>query len=365
MKLTLKREKFTRGLLTASKLVKQRATLPVLSNIMLMTDKGRLKIAATDLESAVVTWVGAKIDEEGAVTVPAKTIVDYITNATDETVDLYSEGSDLNIKGARHHADIKGIAIEEFPIIPKISGGINLKVKSKELKSAIFTTAVAAAFDETRPVLAGILFRVNNEQLIVVATDSYRLAEYKIKAQSSLKKGEFIIPQRTAAEVARLLPADDSEVEITSGDNQVLFKFDDIEFSSRQIEGSFPDYEQIIPKEFVFQSEMDKNELLEAIKTANVFARESGSNVKMSMTEGGISISAIAAQVGKSETSVSATTSGKPLEVAFNAKFIMDALNAMEGERVKFNFSGPLNPGLILPFDSDNFKYVVMPLRNE
>lgn len=365
MKLTLKRENFTKGLLTASKLVKQRATLPVLSNIMLATDKGRLKIAATDLESAVVTWVGAKIDEEGAVTVPAKVIVDYITNATDETVDLYSEGSDLSVKGARHNADIKGILIEEFPIIPEVSGGISLKVKSHDLKSAIFTTAVAAAFDETRPVLAGILFRISADRLTAVATDSYRLAEYKIKAQSSQKKGEFIIPQRTATEVARLLPADESEVEISSGDNQVLFKFGDIEFTSRQIEGSFPDYEQIIPKDFVFESEVDKGELLEAIKTANVFARESGSNVKMTMSEGAISISAIAAQVGKSENRVSATTSGTPLSVAFNAKFVMDALNALEGERIKFNFSGPLNPGLILPFDSDSFKYVVMPLRNE
>lgn len=365
MKLTLKRENLNRGLLTVAKLVKQRATLPVLSNIMLMTDKGRLKLAATDLESAVVTWVGAKIDEEGAVTVPAKTIVDYITSTTDETVDLYSEGSDLSIKGTHHHADIKGIASEEFPIIPEVRGGLGLKVKSLDLKGAIFTTAVASAFDETRPVLAGILFRLNGKKLTMVATDSYRLAESNINIKSENTKGDFIIPARTALEVARLLPSDDQEVEIASGDNQVLFKFSDIEFTSRQIEGAFPDYEQIIPKEFVFESEMDKNELLEAIRTANVFARESGSNVKLSVSDGAISVSAIATQVGKSETKVSATTSGTPLSIAFNARFILDALNAIEGERVRFNFAGELNPGLILPYDSDNFKYVVMPLRNE
>jgi len=365
MKLTLKRENFSRGLLVVGKLVKQRATLPVLSNIMLMTDKGRLKLVATDLESTVVTWVGAKTDEGGAVTVPAKTIIDYITSTTDETVELYSEGSDISIKGAHHHANIKGIAVEEFPIIPDVKGGLSLKAKSPDLKNAIFTTAVAAAFDETRPVLAGVLFRLDSQKLTLAATDSYRLAETKIDIKSKDKSGEFIIPQRTALEVARLLPADDSKVEIFSGENQSLFKFDDIELTSRQIEGAFPDYEQIIPKEFVFESEMDKNELLEAIRTANVFARESGSNVKLSVSDGAISVSAIAAQVGKSQTKVSATTSGTPLSIAFNARFILDALNAIYGERVRFNFAGELNPGLILPYDSDNFKYVVMPLRND
>ena len=365
MKLTLKHENFTRGLAMVSKLVKQRASLPVLSNVMLMTDKGRLKLAATDLESAVVTWVGAKIDEEGAVTVPAKTLVDYITSTTDETVDLYSEGSDLSVKGAHHHADIKGISSEEFPIIPEVKGGLSLKVGSQKLKGAIFTTAVASAFDETRPVLAGILFRLDEKKLTLVATDSYRLAESSVEVDSSGAKGDFIVPQRTAVEIARLLPADDSDVEITSGENQVSFKFADIEFTSRQIEGAFPDYEQIIPKQFVFEAEADKGELLEAIRTANVFARESGSNVKLSVSDGTISVSAIAPQLGKSETQVSATTSGTPLSIAFNARFILDALNAIEGERVRFNFAGELNPGLILPYNTDSFKYVVMPLRND
>ncbi len=364
MKLTLKRENLARGLSVVGKLVKQRATLPVLSNIMLMTDKGRLKLAATDLESAVVTWVGAKIDEEGAVTIPAKTIIDYITNTTDDNIELYSEGADLSIKGNRHSADIKGISAEEFPIIPEAKGGINLKMKSNSLKMAIFTTAIAAAFDETRPVLAGILFRVADGSLKMVATDSYRLAESVVKINTK-EKGDFIIPQRTATEVARLLSGDDSEVEISSGDNQVQFKFNDIEFTSRQIEGAFPDYEQIIPKEFVFESEMDRGDLLEAVRTANVFARESGSNVKITAADGSISISAIAAQVGKSETKVQANTSGSPLTVAFNAKFVLDALNVIESERVKLNLSGPLNPGLLLPYNSQDFKYVVMPLRNE
>lgn len=365
MKITIKREKLSGGLLMVGKLVKQRATLPVLSNILINTDKGRVRLAATDLESSVVTWVGAKVDEEGAVTIPAKTIIDYITNMTDETVELYSEGSDLNIKGSRNHADIKGIAVEEFPIIPEVKGGIAVKALSGDLKRAIFITAIAAAFDETRPVLAGVLFRVADKDLTLVATDSYRLAEAKIKIAKSSDKGDFIIPQRTALEVARLLPADKTEVEICAGENQVQFKFGEIEFTSRQIEGAFPDYEQIIPKKFEFEAELDKGELLEGIKTANVFARESGSNVKMSATEGSVAISAIANQVGKAENQVSATTSGTPLTVAFNARFILDALNAIESERVKFNFAGALSPGLILPFDSDDFKYVVMPLRNE
>ena len=365
MKLTCKRENLLKGLVIVSKIVKARATLPVLSNIMLMSDKGRLKLAATDLESAIVTWVGAKIDEEGSVTIPAKTIVDYISNATDDNLELFGEGSDLSIKGKRHNAEIKGISSEEFPIISQIDSGMSIKMPTKDLKEAIFTTGIASAFDETRPVLAGILFKVEKEKMIMVATDSYRLAERTIKPTSISGAGEFIIPQRTAMDVARLLPHSDDEIEIISGENQVVFKFAEIEFTSRQIEGAFPDYEQIIPKQFVFESEIEKSQLLDAIKTVNVFARESGSNIKVDLSDGAIDISAIASQLGKSQTKVTADTSGQGLSIAFNAKFILDILNVLEAERISFNFSGPLNPGLITVAGDDSFKYVVMPLRNE
>jgi DNA polymerase-3 subunit beta len=379
MKLSCKREKLSLGLSIVGRMVKQRATLPVLSNVLLSSDKGQLKMVATDLEATISHWIGAKIDEEGAITVPARTLAEYIATSTDETVTLVSEGADVSVKGSRHFATIKGLPAEEFPIIPQVKGGKPIKVKAEKLKNAINCVVMAAAQDETRPVLTGVLLKVKGEKLLLVATDSYRLAEKTISLDGSAEmssdfsqKGEVIIPQRTLADVARVLSSltagesqDETDVEIVAGENQVQFKFGEIEFISRQIEGAFPDYEQIIPKDFVMKCEIDKNEFVEAIKMANIFAREAGNNVKISVSESDFLVSAISAQVGNSETHIKAVSKGSSLSVAFNARYLLDALTVMNAERVNFDLSGSLSPGLIYSKDEEGFRYVVMPLRSE
>lgn len=365
MKVSIKRENLSRSLSTVGRMVKQRASLPVLSNIMLASDKGRLKLVATDLEAAVSIWIGAKIDDEGAITVPSRTLVDYVTTTTDETLELVSEGADLSVKGSRHHATIKGISAEEFPIIPQVKSDKGIKVRASDLKTAIFSVIVAAALDETRPVLSGILFRVVSGELILVATDSYRLAEKKVKLVDAGGMIDVVVPARTISELARILPAGDETVEISSGDNQVQFSFDDIEFLTRQIEGAFPDYEQIIPKEFVMECEVSKGEFQEAIKMANVFARDSGGNIKVAASESGIVVSAISSQVGDAEDHVRATTKGTALTVAFNAKYILDALNVMQSDEMILALAGTLNPGMLFDKNDGTFRYIAMPLRND
>ena len=364
MKISVKRDNLLKGLQTASKMVKQRATLPVLGNVLLASDKGRLKIVSTDLEAAIMSWCGAKIDEEGAITVPARTLFDYVSAITEDTLELVSEGSDLSVKGKHGHVTIKGISAEEFPIIPQVRTDKKIVVKAQVLKSAISSVAPAAALDETRPVLAGLLFRLVGEDLMVVATDSYRLAE---KRSELIGKNELdvIVPSRTIAELGRILPNDESEVEISSEENQVQFKLGDIEFLSRQIDGAFPDYEQIIPKEFVHEAIVSKNSLLEAIKTANIFAREAGGNIKIAASQSGLVISAISSQTGDSESYVASSSKGTALEVAFNARYILDALNVISGEEIIFAMAGPLNPGMIFDKEDGSFRYIVMPLRNE
>jgi DNA polymerase-3 subunit beta len=365
MKVSIKRENLSKSLSVVGRMVKQRASLPVLSNIMLMTDRGRLKLVATDLEAACSEWIGAKIDEEGAITVPARTLVDYVTTTTDDTLELVSEGADLNIKGARHHATIKGISAEEFPIIPQVKSGSLIKIRAQELKTAIFSVVVAAALDETRPVLAGVLFRVVGSDLLLVATDSYRLAEKRIAIFEPGVALDVVIPARTLSEVARILPADDSMIEISNGENQVQFRFGETEFLTRQIDGAFPDYEQIIPKEFVLEADLSKNEFQEAIKMASVFARDAGGNIKVAASESGIVVSAISSQIGDAENHVKASTKGTALTVAFNAKYILDALNVMNSDEMIFALSGQLNPGMIFDKNDGSFRYIVMPLRND
>ena len=295
---------------------------------------------------------------------PARTLLDYISTIADDTLELVSEGSDISVKGVRQHVTIKGISAEEFPIIPQVTTDKKIVMKSQVLKNGIMSVIVAAALDETRPVLSGLLFRVVGEDLLIVATDSYRLAEKRIELGATAEL-DVVIPQRTIGELSRILPTDDTEVEITAGENQVQFKFAETEFLSRQIDGAFPDYEQIIPKEFVHESIMTRGEFTQAIKMANIFARESGGNIKVSASESGLVISAISSQTGDAESHVPASTKGSPLTVAFNAKYILDALNVITGSEVIFALSGPLNPGMIFDKEDGSFKYIVMPLRNE
>jgi len=379
MKVQIKHTNLARALAIVGRMVRQRATLPVLSNILIASDKGRLKLAATDLESAVSVWIGAKIDEEGAITLPARTLTDYIASASDESIELSGRGSDILIKSERYKATIKGIAAEEFPIIAQVKSENSVFVGASDLKTAILSTAVAAATDETRPVLAGLLFRIKGEQVKIVATDSYRLAEATIKSSKAAEPLEFIIPARTAAELGRILPAsaqaesassadgsaDGSQVEITVGDNQAEFKFADVQFLSRQIEGAFPDYEQIIPKEFVYQFEVSKASFNEAIRAAAVIARDAGNNIKLACLQNSIVISAMAAQVGDAEASLQVGSSGEPLTIAFNAKYILDALSILSDETLNFAFSGALSASLISSKGDSGFRYVIMPLRSE
>lgn len=364
MKISCKKENLAKALAIVSRMVKTRATLPVLSNIYLSSDNGRLKLVTTDLEAAITTWVGAKIDEEGAVTLPARTLVEYVTSNTDDTISLEGASSDIIVKSQHYKATIKGILAEEFPIVTSVSSQKALKVSSSALKEAIFSVFPSAALDETRPVLSGVMFRVKSGKLKIVATDSYRLAEYSIDIKDSAEF-EAIVPGRAIAELGRVLPQDLSEVEIACKDGQVQFTFGDIRFMSRQIEGAFPDYEQIIPKGFVYEFTVDKEHLLEGVRMANIFAREAGNNIKIKTGEGAVEISAMSSQVGDQTGSVNVSSKGGSLEVAFNAKYVMDGLTAVETEEVFFGFSGALEAALIKPVGKEGFLYVVMPLRNE
>lgn len=374
MKSQVKRSNLAYALNIVGRMIKQRATLPILSNIMVSTDKGRLKIASTDLESAVITWIGAKVDEEGAVTIPARTLIDYISATSFEVVDVDVKGTDIWLKSNQNKAMIKGMGIEEFPIIPQVKSSNWIKVSAGMIKNAIMATSIAAALDETRPVLAGIYFKARGSELKAIATDSYRLAEYKMPIEKLAAPLDFIIPARVANELSRVLPSGENEekesesdpkVEIAVGENQAEFKFDDIIFLSRQIEGSFPDYEQIIPKEFVYEFRASKDELAEALRSASVFARESGNNIKLTCTEGSVVVSAASAQVGDTEATLRVESSGTPLTVAYNAKYILDAINVVTSQEIKIAFSGALNPGLITGVGNDSYRYVIMPLRSE
>ncbi|MFA5158434.1 MAG: DNA polymerase III subunit beta [Patescibacteria group bacterium] len=367
MKISCTQEKLNKGLSIVSRIVGSRTTLPVLSNIYLEGKSGQLKLSATDLEIGVMTSIGAKVDEEGALTVPARLLSEFIANNSDENLDLESKATTLHLKSQRYEANIKGIDPAEYPVLPEISNDNLVELPAADFIRAISEVIVAAATDDTRPVLAGIYFKFEANTLLLVATDSYRLAEKKIEVPGLAVEKEFIVPQRTMQEVLRIASSveSDSKIAISATDNQVSFSLLDTLVISRLIEGAFPNYKQIIPTAFKSQAELDLKEFSSAVKMASLFARQGGNNIKVKFAGSELVITSVADQVGDNVSKVSATISADSEEIAFNAKYISDILSVLPEKKLFFEVNDKFSAGVIRPEKTKDFVYIIMPLRVE
>ena len=365
MKVSCTQENLTRGLNTVSRMVGTRMTLPVLNNILLKTENGRLTLSATDLEIGISTWVGAKVDKDGAVTCPARLLSEYTTTNTDKTINMELKETTLHLESDHFKANIKGIEASEFPLIPEVKEGISLEVAASELKEGIAKTVFSCAVDETRPVLAGVCLKIADSKMKLIATDSYRLAEKNINLlKKETKNFSIIVPQRTMAEVGRLLDDAVENVEIKVGENQVYFKLGPTEVVSRLVEGTYPDYEQIIPKTVKTKVEIDRFGFTNAIKMASFFARESANNVKLVIKKPKtLQIVAVSPQLGDNISELEGVVEGEELEIAFNAKFILDALSVIDKPKIALELAGNLSAGIIRPAGDKDYLYLVMPLR--
>ncbi len=365
MKVSCTQENLQKGIQIVSHMAGARTTLPVLNNVLLKTEKGRLKLSATDLEIGISTWVGAKVDLDGSITCPARLISEYISTNTDKTISLELKGTEVKLTSDHFKANIKGIESSEFPLIPDVKEGNLIEVSAIDLKDAISKTVIACALDETRPVLAGVYIMAENNKLKMVSTDSYRLAEKTITLQNKIpNKFTLIVPQRTMVEIGRLIDDSLEKVEIKIGENQVQFGLGPTEVVSRLIEGSFPDYEQIIPSTIKTKIEFNKAEFTNAIKMASFFARESANNVKLVLKKPNkIEIVAVSPQVGDNTSEISAEIDGDEHAIAFNAKFLLDGLQVMASEKVGLELAGQLSPGILRPSKDQNYLYIIMPLR--
>jgi len=364
MKITCVKNNLEKAVLAASRVVSTKPTLPILNNLLLSVDGGRLKVSATDLEVGLNYWVGAKIDGIGGVAIPAKLFLDFISNISEEKIDLVVDNFDLKITGKGVEAIIKGFNPEEFPLIPSLKKEplviIPTGVFQKNLSEVVF----AASIDDARPVLAGVYFNFNQNNLKIVATDSYRLAERKIKIdKKTTKETSFIIPTRVAQELTRLCK-DEGEVKIVFGENQVLFDFGDFYIVSRVIDGQYPNYEQIIPETYSTKAKAKKSELEKAVKLASFFAKEAAGNIKIEVkNKKGIFVGAQASQIGSNKTQIEAEVEGQDLEILFNAKYILDMLSSSSATEIILEFNGRLSPGVFKPFGDQDYIYIIMPLR--
>lgn len=368
MKLSLTQENLTRALGIVGRVVSNRSSLPVLSNVLVSTDANRLRLAATNLEIGINYWIGCKVEEEGAVTVPARLFSEFVASLPSDTIELVGDDVSLTVQTPHYESKINGISAEEFPLIPEIKNTPALTLPAEKLRDALQQVVIAASADEARPVLAGVYMYIEEGNLVLVATDSYRLAERKI----SLKKpGEaklsVIVPARTMQELTRILAEAEGDVNIYIADNQIMFSVDSIELTSRLIEGQFPNYRQIIPAKTETSIEIETAEFARITKVASLFARENAGGVRLEIKKGGeVTIISTASQLGENTSSAECVTIGDDGEISLNAKYLADALAAIKTEEVEFSVSGKLNPCVIKPLSDkkiDEQLHIIMPLR--
>lgn len=375
MKVTVLQTNLAHGLGIVSRAVSPRTTLPVLGNILVATDEGRLRLSATNLEMGITCWIAAKIEEDGSTTVPARTFADLVNTLPGEQVALTLDPNTqmLNVRSGTSTNDIKCIDAQEFPPLPVPDMEGALQINVMDFKEMIQQVVFAASVDEARPVLMGVLMKVDGDQITLAAADGFRLSVRKATLSSPLARPvSAIIPARALAELARIASDGDQMIYMVfpKERGQVVFRLKDVELSSQLIDGTFPDYEQIIPRGYKSRTLVSTAALLKACKQAEIFAREGSNVARLNIKTGSnemepseVEISAQSEETGSNETIVEATVDGVGLLIAFNVKFLREVLEVIKTPNVAIETTAPNAPGVIRPVGDDSFLHVIMPMH--
>ncbi len=372
MKITCLSQNLAEGLSTVNRVCTTSGSLPVLSHVLLSTDEGRLRVAGTNLEISISNVVNAKVEEEGAITVPADVISELITSLPNQKIELTTNKMVLGVKGEGVDAKLNGIPAEEFPEMPTTNDEPSFNVDLESLVPALKKVVFAAAKDEARPVLTGVLTRLEDNTLILVAVDGFRLSEKKIEisdvdsSKYSWAEDGVVIPARAFKELIRISKNGTVEVIIETGEGRAIFEFGDVRLASRLLEGSFPEYKNIIPESTVLEGEVEREEFKKAVSLAAVFARGSSNIVKTrtDIDEDKLILSANTADIGENivETGFK-NCNGENLKVAFNSNYLLECFNNLDSDKVSLTFSGALKPLVIRNLEGSDFLHLVMPVR--
>jgi len=370
MKVICTKENLRRGINNCERSVGKNPTLPILGNIMLETEKGLLKITSTNLELGVISYIRGKVEKDGKITVPARVLSGLINNIKEDQITLEEEGTNLKVTTENFKSKLRTTPAEDFPLIPKLDKGEQFKVKGSVLAEGIRRTAPALASLETKLELTGICLIIQNNKLLIAATDGYRLAEKEVKIKKGLEtETKLIIPGRSMQEVERIFSEEGKDITITTEENQISFQSDDIYIVSRLIEGQYPDYQQIIPKDFKTRTMLNKEDLTDALKLAGIFSTIQTKDIKVKPGDNKIEINATSGELGEHNASIKADVEGEKEEVTFNYQFLQDGLNNIPEGEIIFSLNGSDGPSLITGWDSKNnkevldFRYIVMPIR--
>jgi DNA polymerase-3 subunit beta len=363
MKLQVTQENLAKSLSSVARVANTRGTLPILSNVLLKTVGTRLSIAATNLDIAITHYIGSKVSEEGAITVPARLMQDFVSSLPGGIIDLSLDDNKLHISTDKYESTINGVSAEDYPVMPSIAKGTNWKINGKLLKNGLQQVIVAASGDEARPVLTGVYLHSHNGQLYMVATDSYRLAEKRL--QPVKDEVSLLIPATALQDLLRLVNDFEDEVAVTFDDQQVLFQVGDVELVTRLIEGNYPDYRKLIPKEFATAATLKRADLMNITKVSSLFARESAGSVTINLDQkaGLVSIRSVASQLGENTASATAEVTSDGT-ITLNSRYIMDALHALGGEQVRIGFNGKLEPCMLADPAADDYLHIIMPLKS-
>lgn len=382
MKLSCLQENLARGLATVGRAVASRSTLPITQNVLLRSDQGMLMLSATNLEIAITTWIGAMIEEEGAITVPHRLLADLVSSLPSDRVDLDlpaagdddapMEGTVLHISCGRSVTHINGAAARDFPPVPKVDEGMAAAIEPGILRSGIGMVAFSAASDESRPVLTGVELKLHEDNLVMAAADGFRLAVFNERLPRSVDEEiKVIVPARTMQEVQRLAGEQSAPVRITLSPEkgQVMFRLEHVEVVSQLLQGSFPNYEQLIPDRYETRAVMEVDDLKRATDIATVFARDGSNIVRLEMApqesgDGGqLKVSARSEEVGDNLNELDIETlDGADAKIAFNVRYLRDIVNVLGRGKIAIEVTNSSSPGVFRPAESERYVHVVMPM---
>ncbi|MBN1162896.1 DNA polymerase III subunit beta [Patescibacteria group bacterium] len=370
MKFSSLQENLAEGLQIVSRAVPTKGSLPILSNVYISTESGRIKLAATDLATTIMTYVGASIDKKGEATVPAKLLKDFISNLSPGTVDILLEDDTFHVHATKSKSKFNSTHAEDFPELPEpsITNHI-LELDTKPFHEAISAVAFSSGNDTGRPILTGTLVKSENGEITIAATDGYRLSEKILKVNTDQQDFTAVIPTKTLTEVSRIFSKEENPIKFTlsEDDNQVIFLSGDTYVSTRIIDGQYPPYKQIIPPDTSIKASFSTEEFIEAVKLTSVFASsgDSGNAVKLILdpTKQHIKITSLSEEMGEHESTIPANVEGEPTEIAFNVKYLLDFLNNIKGSEIYLETNGSISPCIFRTKEHENYRHIIMPLQ--
>ncbi|MGF7229083.1 MAG: DNA polymerase III subunit beta [Candidatus Saccharibacteria bacterium] len=363
MKLQVTQENLNKALGTVARVANARGTLPVLANVLIKTVNNRVSIAATNLDIAITQYIGAKVSEEGSITVPARLMQDFVGSLPAGNIELDLDDYKLHIVTDQYKSVINGMSSEEFPVMPAITEGQTFTIPGQVLKRSLQQVIMSASNDEARPVLTGVYLHTFEGMLYMAATDSYRLAEKAVMPHKETIS--MLVPVSAMQDLLRIVSDTDDDVKVTNDEQQVLFQVGDVELVARLIEGKYPPYRNLIPSSFATTAVLKRSDLLNVTKVSSLFARESAGSITIEVSDISqeLSIRSIASQLGENNAKAGAKVEGSG-DITLNSRYLLDALHVLSGDEVEFCFNGKLEAIVIRDPAADDYIHIIMPLKS-